>query len=236
MSDVSEPRRTGLGHRLRASFMTGLLVIAPLFITLYVLYFVLTHIDAPLGRLIDEVLQRASGRPALHVPGLGILATVTIVLCVGWLTRLAFFRYVIANLETLIDRVPLVRSLYNASRQIVTPFTSKESLPFSEVCLVEYPMKGRYTIGMVARQRVSDDPTDDRVVVFFPSNHLHLGYPVVLSRREIEVIEMTVEEAVKFMLSCGVVADGSGFRPLPTIGAGAMDPARRTGKDERLSG
>ena len=224
--------RSAVGLALRNSFMTGMLVIAPLGITLYILHFVLTHVDAPLGRLINEGLQQATGRPELHVPGLGILATVTLVLCVGWLTRIAVFRYVIRNLETAIDRVPLVRSLYNASRQIVSPFAGGETLPFSEVCLVEYPMKGRFTIGMVARQRISDDPTDDRVVVFFPSNHLHLGYPVVLSRREIQVIEMTVEEAVKFMLSCGVVADNGGFRPLPTIGASAV--GERT--DERLSG
>lgn len=236
MSAESEPRRSAVGHALRNNFIAGLLVIAPLGITLYILHFVLTHMDAPLGRLINEGLQHATGMPDLRVPGLGILATVTIVLCVGWLTRIAFFRYVIRNVETVIERLPLVRSLYNASRQIVTPFTAKEALPFSEVCLVEYPMKGRFTIGMVARKRISDDPTDDRVVVFFPSNHLHLGYPVVLSRREIQVIEMTVEEAIKFMLSCGVVADNNGFRPLPTIGATSIDSALRTLKDERLSG
>jgi uncharacterized membrane protein len=216
---ATEPRRNKLAQSLRNSFIAGLLVIAPLGITLYVLHFVLTHIDRPLGKVINEAIQVSTGRPDLHIPGLGILATVALVFCVGWLTRIAVFRYVIRQFEVIIDRVPLVRSLYNASRQIVTPFTSKEALPFSEVCLVEYPMKGRWTVGMIARHKVSEDPDDDRVVVFFPSNHLHLGYPVVVSRREVIIIEMSVEEAIKFMLSCGVVGDNEHFRPIPSIGA-----------------
>lgn len=197
---------------LRQSFVAGLLVMAPLGITLYVLWFVFDHVDAPLGDRINAVLRQTVGLD-VHIPGLGILATLAIVLVVGSLTRIAVFRYLVRLLERLIGAVPIVRSLYNASRQIVTPFTNHEVLPFSEVALVEYPMPGRWTIGMVARQRVSDDPDDDRVVVFFPSNHLHLGYPVILSRKDVQVVDMTIEEAIKFMVSCGVVAENAHFRP-----------------------
>jgi len=165
----------------RDNFVAGLLVTAPLGITLYVLYFVFEHVDAPLGDRINALL-RASVGTDVDIPGLGILATLLLVVVVGWLTRIALFRFLFRQLERLIEAVPIVRPIYNASRQIVKPFTDKDVLPFSEVCLVEYPMAGRYTIGMIARQRVSTDPEDDRVVVFFPSNHLHLGYPVVLSR------------------------------------------------------
>ena len=70
-------------------------------------------------------------------------------------------------------------------------------------------MVGRQTLGLLARDRVTDDPDDDRVVVFFPSNHLHLGYPVLLSRDDVTVIDMSVEDAIKFFVSCGVVAEDS---------------------------
>jgi uncharacterized membrane protein len=207
---ITEVSKTPWGTALRQSFVAGLLVMAPLGITLYVLWFVFDHVDAPLGDRINAVLQQTVGLD-VHIPGLGILATLAVVLSVGWLTRIAVFRYLVRLVEQIIGRLPVVRSLYNASRQIVTPFTSHDALPFSEVGLVEYPMKGRYTIGMIARQRISEDPDDDRVVVFFPSNHLHLGYPVVMSRKDVQVIDMTIEQAVKFMVSCGVVADNHHF-------------------------
>src|SRR5688572_23442276 len=167
-SKVPQPANTW-GQTLRQSFLAGLLVLAPLSITLYILWFVFDHVDAPLGDRINALIHSLTGID-FHIPGLGILATVLLVLVIGVLTRLALFRVFLKMVERTIERVPLVRSLYNASRQIVVPFTEKDALPFSEVVLVEYPMKGRFTLGMVARQRISDDPTDDRLVVFFPSN------------------------------------------------------------------
>lgn len=209
---------SSLGSALRQSFVAGLLVIAPLGITLYVLWFVFDHVDAPLGDRINAGLQQTVGLD-VHIPGLGVLATLAIVLVVGWLTRIAVFRYLVRLIEKVIGAVPIVRSLYNASRQIVTPFASRDALPFSEVALVEYPMKGRFTIGLVARQRVSSDPDDDRIVVFFPSNHLHLGYPVVLSRKDVQIVDMTLDEAIKFMVSCGVVAENDHFRAREVLDA-----------------
>lgn len=221
--------RATWGQTLRQSFLAGLLVLAPLSITLYILWFVFDHVDAPLGDRINALIRSATGVD-FHIPGLGILATVVLVLVIGVLTRVAVFRLLLKSVERTIERVPLVRSLYNASRQIVVPFTEKDALPFSEVVLVEYPMKGRYTLGMVARNRISDDPTDDRVVVFFPSNHLHLGYPVVLSRHDVLPIAMSVEEAIKFFVSCGVVTENRLFLPVPVppplaLETGSVPPA-----------
>lgn len=206
------PTKTTWAATLRQSFLAGLLVLAPLSITLYILWFVFDHVDAPLGDRINALIHSTTGVD-FPIPGLGILATVVLVLAIGALTRLALFRVFLKAVERAIERVPLVRSLYNASRQIVVPFTEKDALPFSQVVMVEYPMKGRYTLGMVARQSISSDPNDDRLVVFFPSNHLHLGYPVILSRHEVQPISMTVEEAIKFFVSCGVVAENRLFVP-----------------------
>jgi uncharacterized membrane protein len=200
------------GQWFRDSFLAGLLVLAPLSITLYILWFVFDHVDAPLGDRINALIHRATGI-AFHIPGLGILATVALVLAIGAVSRFAVFRFALGTVEGWIERLPLVRSLYNASRQIVVPFTEEGALPFSDVVLVEYPMPGRFTLGMIARQRVTSDPHDDRIVVFFPTNHLHLGYPVILRRHEVTRIDMSVEEAIKFFVSCGSVAEDRLFQP-----------------------
>lgn len=190
---------------IRQSFLAGLLALLPIFITFKILTLLFNMVDGVLGHRINAFLK-VVGVP-FHIPGLGLLVTVLLVIGIGWLTRLVFFRRFIVQFEAFIERVPIVRSLYNASRQIVVPFTDKSKLPFSSVVLVEYPMAGRFTLGMIAKERVSLEPGDDRVVVFFPSNHLHLGYPVILPRSDVVVIDMTVEEAVKFFVSCGVIGD-----------------------------
>lgn len=195
-------------HSLRQSFVAGLLALLPLFITWKVLSFAFVTVDGVLGERLNVLLQRLT-QSELTVPGLGLLATGVIVLLIGYLSRKVFFKRVLEAVEKIIDRVPLVRSLYAASRQIVVPFTDGHKLPFSKVVLVEYPMPGRHTLGLLAKETVSDDPDDDRVVIFFPSNHLHLGYPVVMSKHEMTVIDMSVEDAVKFFVSCGVVGDQS---------------------------
>ena len=202
------PKLDSFTTSLRQSFLAGLLALLPLFITWKVLSFAFSTVDSLLGDRLNDLLQGTTAI-TVHVPGLGLLATAVIILAIGYLSRKVFFKRGLELVEAAINRVPMVRSLYAASRQIVSPFTDNAKLPFSKVVLVEYPMVGRQTLGLLARDRVTDDPNDDRVVVFFPSNHLHLGYPVLLSRDDVTVIDMSVEDAIKFFVSCGVVAEDS---------------------------
>lgn len=196
---------------LRQSFLAGLLALLPLFITWKILSFAFVTVDGFLGDRLNQLLSYGLGRE-IHVPGLGLLTTLLLVVGAGYLTRKLFFKQALRWIEELIERIPVVRSLYNASRQIVVPFTDKAKLPFSQVVLVEYPMPGRHTLGLLAKDRITDVEGDDRVVVFFPSNHLHLGYPVILHRADVTPIDMSVEEAVKFFVSCGVVGDDKVIR------------------------
>lgn len=200
------PQPATPSHAVRNTFLAGLLALLPIFITVQVLTVLFKLVDGVLGDSLNRLVQSVTGIE-FHIPGLGILVTLLLVFAIGWLMRLLFFKRMLQQFESFIERIPLVASLYKASRQIVVPFADRSALPFSKVALVEYPMVGRYTLGLVAKERVSDDPDDDRMVIFFPSNHLHLGYPVILSRHDVTIIDMTVEDAVKFFVSCGVIGD-----------------------------
>lgn len=210
---AATPFKNPVVRSVRQNFIAGLIAIAPLYITFKILQIVFEAVDKPLGQRINALIEHAAGKDTFNIPGLGLIATFLVVLLIGWLTRLALFNWLLRAVEGIIDNVPLVRQLYNASRQVVKPFSGEQTLPFTEVCICEYPMKGRFTLGMIARHKVSEDPTDERIVVFFPSNHLHLGYPVILHKDEVTVIEMTVEEAIKFFVSCGVVGENDRFTP-----------------------
>jgi uncharacterized membrane protein len=207
---------------LRQIFLSGLLALLPVFITWKILTVIFHAVDGPLGVRIDSFLtwlaRALPGGPyhipllsnaegLVHVPGLGILATIGIVLGMGWLARLVIFRWAFEWFERSIAFVPGVGRLYHASRQIVTTFTEARNIPFTQVVIAEYPMVGRYTLGLLAKERLTADPDDDRVVVFFPSNHLHLGYPVLMPRKDVQPVDMPVEDAIKFFVSCGVIGD-----------------------------
>lgn len=228
-TDLTSERPETISHSIRQSFLAGLLALLPAFITYQVVALLFNMVDGVMGDRLNQLLRRITGSD-LHLPGLGLVVTLMVVVGIGWLMRMVFFKRMLHTFEGLIARVPVVSSLYNASRQIVVPFTDRSKLPFSQVVLVEYPMPGRSTLGLVARDRVSDDPDDDRMVVFFPSNHLHLGYPVVLSRHDVTVIDMSVEDAIKFFVSCGVVGDDSVVRS-----GGALIPTPEMLSAERRS-
>jgi uncharacterized membrane protein len=205
----------------KQSFLAGLLALLPIFITWKVLALLFAMVDGPLGARINGLVSHFAQTP-VHIPGLGILCTALIVLAIGWLTRLIFFRRMLEAVEQLIDRVPLVRSLYNASRQIVVPFADSSKIPFSQVVMAEYPMPGRWTLGLVAQeQEAAGGGRSELMVVFFPSNHLHLGYPVVLPRKDVVKVDMSIEEAIKFFVSCGVVG---GDNLIPTLEARKAPP------------
>lgn len=219
---------------IRQSFLAGLLALLPLYITVQVLVLLFNLVDGVLGPAVNQVIQ-ATTPIDVHIPGLGLLVTLALVVAIGWATRTVLVRRTLGWVEAIIERIPLVKSLYKASQQIVVPFADQSKIPFSKVVLVEYPMPGRQTLGLVAKERITDDPADERMVVFFPSNHLHLGYPVVLSRRDVTVIDMSVEDAVKFFVSCGVVGDDrlvrSGGRILDDKARGWPDGASNASFD-----
>ncbi len=209
---------------LRQWFLAGLLAVLPIYITFTLLAIGFRALDGVLGPRINALLAHLYGL-GWHIPGLGVLGVLAGVAVVGALLRVRLFRAALDALDRALHRVPLVGSVYNASQQVVAPFADDSRLPFSQVVLVEYPMPGRYTIGLVAKERVTADPDDPRCVVFFPSNHLHLGYPVVLDRKELVRIDMTVEEAVKFFVSCGVIGDDA----LVRSGGRLLDPSEMPG-------
>lgn len=158
--------RSNWTDSLRRYFLTGLLALLPLFITFQVLSIVLGTVDGVLGKRTDALLSVVAGRP-IHVPGLGLVVTAALVLVIGILANKLFFKRLITSIESGIERLPVVRSLYNASRQIVAPFTGESKQPFRRVVLVEYPMVGRWTLGFVAKENASAIEGDDRLVVFF---------------------------------------------------------------------
>lgn len=187
--------------RLRRYLVTGLIVVAPIGVTAYVLVWLFEHLDAILGQWLP--LQ-------VRFPGVGLLALLLILLFVGWMLRWAVGRRLVAWWNRVLSRLPLTRRVYNASSQIVQTFLDRNDRVFQSVALIEYPSPGSYAVVFVTARApssvASQRPGEDLVSVFLPTTpNPTTGYLLLIPAERLRIVDMTVEDAMKFIISAGVV-------------------------------
>lgn len=185
---------------LKKYFITGLLVIIPIWATYYVLSGLLGVIDNMLGDLPGYFL-------GLKFPGLGIITLILFVLLVGVLSANIIGKKVVQYSDTLMHRVPLVRGVYSTMKKIMDTFSMKNN--FHGVALVEYPRKGCYSVGfMTGEVRGESMGLAGRfITVFVPTTpNPTAGFLLILPEAEVNRLDMTVEQGMKFIVSLGLVS------------------------------
>jgi uncharacterized membrane protein len=184
---------------LRRRFLTGLLVTVPVLATLMALRFLLRTLDGVLGPVVTASLGR-------EIPGLGALLTLLVVLGVGFVATNVFGRRLVGWVERGIGQVPIVRGIYRASREIVSTATLSQRQVFRDVVLIEYPRIGLWAYGFVTSytHRQGGPPLAN---VFIPGPPVPTtGVLVVSPVAELYFLDMSVEDALKLVLSGGLVA------------------------------
>ena len=184
--------------RLKTYFFTGLLILLPAIVSIKVFLWFIKYVDGFFG----SWLQHAFGS---HFFGVGIGVTIMLTLVVGMFAQNYFGKKLAGLVDSIFDRLPFIRTIYSVVRQLIQPFSSEGGKSFRQVVLVEYPMAGRLAIGFVANEHVGSLDGDKLLTVFLPSNHLHLGYLVILPESQVIHVDLTVEEALKMIVSCGIV-------------------------------
>lgn len=201
--------------------MTGLVVTVPVVATFLALRFLFRSLDGLLGPMVT----RLAGR---EVPGLGLLLTLAIVLVAGASARSFLGRRLVSLGERLIDRVPVARSVYRASREIVETATLSRSQVFREVVMVEYPRPGIYSYGFVTAYVIREtEGNGERLAhVFIPGPPVPTtGALVAVPESQLLPLDLSVEEALKLILSGGMVSPAVlRFRP-STAATGGEAPA-----------
>jgi uncharacterized membrane protein len=210
--------RTFWGHlkvQTRRHFLTGLLVIVPLGLT----FFVVSSIAGYMDRTLAFLPRRFHPDTYLpfRIPGLGIIFTLAIIQFVGLLSTNLFGRKVVKTYESILDRIPFVRGVYVAVKQLLQQILSPKSDRFRRAVLVEYPRKGIYSIGFVTGQGEGDlqRKTEEQVLnVFLPTTpNPTSGYYLLVPETDAIPLDLTVEQAFKLIISAGMVgsdASGSG--------------------------
>jgi uncharacterized membrane protein len=187
---------------IRKIFITGLLVSLPALVSVYILNLTFRAIDALLG----DLLRLYAG---YTIPGLGFLATIGLIFLVGLLATNVFGHRLVRMAEGLFTKIPFVRPIYAATRQIIDAFSLQSRNVFEAVVMVEYPRKGIYGIGFVTgktRGEVQEKTATEMMVVFVPTTpNPTTGFLLLVPREEVVYLSMTVEEALKLIISAGVV-------------------------------
>ena len=193
-------------HTVRRYFVAGLLVWIPLGITLWVLKLLVDVMDQSL--LLIPVAYRSEALFGFHVPGLGIILTVAIVLFTGALAANFFGRQLLTFGHDILSRIPIVRSIYGGVKQISDTLFSPEGKAFRRAVLVRYPHAGTWTVALVTgapEHEVADILGREQISVFVPTTpNITAGFFLVVPRSETIELEMSVDAALKYIISMGV--------------------------------
>lgn len=204
------PRRDGIGFmgRLRAYFLAGVLVTAPIAITAYIAWYFISFIDNTVRPLIPAGYLPDSYLP-FSVPGLGLLVVILALTLIGAFAAGYVGRLLLRAGEGVVARMPVVRSVYGALKQIFETVLAKKSNAFREVVMVEYPRHGLWSLGFItgtAHPEMQKVSAEEMVHVFIPCAPPTAGYLIVAPRREVVVLNMSVEDGLKLVVSGGIVS------------------------------
>ncbi len=235
--------RVGLSARLRGYFLTGILVAAPISITLFLTWQLLGFVDARITPFIPAAYNPNTYLP-FAVPGLGLIVLIVFITFVGALTTLFVGRTLLAISDSLLHRMPVVRSIYGATKQIFETILAQKSTAFRQVVMFEYPRRGCWAMGFVTgvtKGEIQNLTEEEMVNVFLPTTpNPTSGYLLFLPRRELVPLKMSVEEGAKMIISGGIVAPPDPRqeeeRKIPKIPGPKPAVSRADRQPEKLAG
>jgi uncharacterized membrane protein len=202
---------------IRGYFLAGLLVILPLGAVIFVISAILRLMDRALG-VIPPKLHPESYLP-FKIPGLGLVLFIALVLVTGVLVKNYIGRRVVDFGEYMVSKIPLVRPLYGAVKQLILAIFGDTHDAFKRVVLVEYPRKGVYSLAFVTAQtsgEIREQMGAEMLSIFLPTTpNPTSGFFLVLPEEDTIPLSMSVEEAFKLLISGGVVEPGEGASQFP---------------------
>jgi len=193
--------------KLKRYFLSGLVVFLPLTLTIYLFLWSLNFADGLLGKYIEPLFAVKFG---FYFRGISILISVYFIILIGFFASNFFGRRLYETFERTIIKLPFFRQVYPAIKEMAIFLFSRDKLAFKQVALVEYPRKGVYVFGFLTNEHASEkickQTKEDLCNVFIPSAPSPItGFVTMIPRKEVILSDISVEEAIKFNVSGGVV-------------------------------
>lgn len=184
------------------NMLTGLITILPVVLTFYLLYWLAISAESVLGGLLAHVLPNA-----LYWPGMGVIAGLVVLFFIGALMHAYVVRMLFEKLEKLISRMPIIKPIYSAFRDFLDYFKPKKDQEFEQVVSVQINSTMK-VIGFITEHEMHKLPQgfndDNSILVYFPLSYMIGGYAVLVPRNSVTVVDMSMEEAMRFTLTAGM--------------------------------
>ena len=212
--DNLDRARLTFGARMRTYFLTGLVITAPIGITIYISWSFIQWVDAWVKPYIPHIYNPDNYLP-FPVPGVGLVFAVLIITILGFMTANIVGKSFVSFGEVMVGRMPLVRNLYKALKQIFETALSQKGQTFTKAVVIEYPRRGLWALAFIATEAKGEvayridhqgDEHDKLVSVFLPTTpNPTSGFLLFVPKSDVIELDMTVEDAAKLVISAGLV-------------------------------
>lgn len=206
--DLKPDVHRGVWARLKRYFLTGLVVAVPIGLTIYLAWWVVTFIDGNVLPLLPDRYNPDTLLP-YNIPGLGVLILVAGVTLLGALAANLFGNALINFGERIVGRMPVIRTIYTSSKQIMQTVVAQSDNTFQDVCLFEYPRRGIWVIGFVTSKsggEIKRKVGEDMLSIFLPTTpNPTSGYLLFVPHADAHILDMSVEDGAKLIISAGLV-------------------------------
>lgn len=207
------PRKPGRFAGLRASFLTGIVVIAPVALTVWLVWAVIGWFDSVVLPLVPYTFQPEK-YIGINLRGIGVIIFLIFTIFVGWVAKGLIGKSLIKFAESLVERMPVVRTIYSGVKQIAETVFAQSERSFEKACLIQYPRKGIWAIGFISTTAKGEiaqraETSGDLMSIFLPTTpNPTSGFLLFLPKEDVIELDMTVEEAAKLVISAGLVYPG----------------------------
>ena len=203
------PPSGGTGHRIRTYFLTGLILVGPIYVTISLTWWFINWVDE-LVRPIIPAAFRTETYLSIHVPGLGLIIAFCVLTLLGFLTANLVGRKLVEFGEKILHRMPIVRPIYKTMKQIFETLFSKSGSSFRKVALVEFPAPGMWSLVFLSQAPGNEVagrlPGTEYVSAFMPCTpNPTTGFFFYVPRKDIIELDITVESAMTLLMSAGMV-------------------------------
>jgi uncharacterized membrane protein len=194
-------------NKLKKIFLTGLAVILPIGLTLYILFFLIDMLDSLLK--IIPARYQPEALFGFSIPGLGVIVVFILILFCGLIARSYFGYNIVSSAESIVDKIPFVGPIYQSIKQVSDSMFANRRTSFKKVVLLEFPRKGIYTVGFVTGEpgpEIQSKLGQKCISVFMPTTpNPTSGYLVIVPENDLIQVDISVEDALTYIISIGIV-------------------------------
>ena len=211
--EPNQQKKPRMFSGLRASFLTGLVVIAPVGLTIWLMWSVVGWIDSVVLPLVPYNFNPEK-YIGINLRGVGVIFFLIFTIFVGWIAKGLIGRSLIAYAESLVERMPVVRTIYSGIKQISETVFAQSERSFEKACLIQYPRKGIWAIGFIsttAKGEVANHPetANEMLSIFLPTTpNPTSGFLLFVPKEDVIELNMSIEDAAKLVISAGLVYPG----------------------------